>query len=444
MASDSIIKLTAYQRRWMDDNSRFKMAMWSRQSGKSFALSLEAVDDSYAQPHNLWVLLSAGERQSKELMAKCAMHARAYGMVAEVLTDSFRAADNEYKLLEIKLANGSRIVGLPANPDTARGWSANILLDEFAIHKDSRAIWASMFPTLTRGYKLRIASTPKGRQNKFYELWTGNPRYSKHKLTIYDAVAQGLVLRDENGRPCAPEDLREALGDEEAWQQEYLCEFVDEATAYLTYEMIAECEDVKIDLTEPPVYEGGPVYAGVDVGRKRDLTVFWVCEDVGGVLWTREVTVMERAPFSSQREVMFGRIADIEPRRVCFDASGLGMQLAEEAGERFGSVAEGVTFTGPAKEDLAVTVKRRFEDKRIRIPVDPKIREDLHSVKRHVTAAGNVRFDAERTEDGHADRFWALALAAHAASGAAGPVEYESVMKLDSSLFDENPKEDWL
>jgi hypothetical protein len=39
------------------------------------------------------------------------------------------------------------------------------------------------------------------------------------------------------------------------------------------------------------------------------------------------------------------------------------------------------------------------------------IRADLRSVTKQTTEAGNIRFTAERTPDGHADRFWALALA---------------------------------
>ena len=56
-----------------------------------------------------------------------------------------------------------------------------------------------------------------------------------------------------------------------------------------------------------------------------------------------------------------------------------------------------------------------FEDKKIKIPDDDIIRADLHSVRRETTFAGNIRFAGDRTRNGHADRFWALALAIHAA-----------------------------
>jgi phage FluMu gp28-like protein len=419
-----IIKLYDYQKAWARDPSRFKIGMWSRQAGKSFAAALEAALDCAAK-NTTWVFLSAGERQSKELVGTAQLHARAIGAASEFIDDEFRADDITYQTHEIRFANGSRIIGLPANPNTARGHSANILLDEFAFHRDSRAIWRAMFPTVTRGYKIRVISTPQGRQNKFYELWSGNDQYSKHKVSIHDAVSQGLILRDEAGQPCGPQELRLALGDDQAWAQEYLCEFLDEATAFLTYELIGEAEAPEALVNAPP--QGGDIYMGVDVGRKRDLTVIWAVEDCGDVLITRRRVEIQGRPFSEQKEILYGLIKELNPRRVCMDATGLGMQLAEEARTSFGPRVEPVTFTLKVKEDLAQTLRRRFEDHQIRIPVDRKVREDLHSVKRIVTSSGNIRFDAERSEDGHADRFWALALAAHAASNPPGQVEYQSI-----------------
>ena len=59
---------------------------------------------------------------------------------------------------------------------------------------------------------------------------------------------------------------------------------------------------------------------------------------------------------------------------------------------------------------MAIRTLRMFQDRRIRIPISKIWRDDLHGVKKILTAAGNVRYDAERTKDGHSDRFWALAL----------------------------------
>jgi phage FluMu gp28-like protein len=123
---------------------------------------------------------------------------------------------------------------------------------------------------------------------------------------------------------------------------------------------------------------------------------------------------LSKTSSSEQARIISALIKEDGCRRVAVDATGLGMQMAEDLEREFGPMVEGITFTAAAKEALANETKRSFEDKLTRIFIDDKLREDLHRVKRVVTSTGNFRFDAERTEDGHADRFWALALAEHA------------------------------
>lgn len=408
--------LLPYQQKWVGDKSRFKIWLASRQIGKSFALTLEPVIDT-VQRKTDWVYLSVGERQSKELAQKAKLHLEAISVVAEELEDEFIGPDKvRYKQLEYLLPNGSRHIFLPANPDTARGYTANLALDEFAFHKDSRAIWTALFPSVTRNreLKVRVTSTPNGKSNMFYRLWEGAERlkdagvWSRHRTDIYEAIEQGL--------PVDAEELRLGVNDDLAWAQEYLLEFQEENTAYLPYDLIETCEDPQatIDaLLEEIDPAAGDLYLGMDIGRHRDLSVIWVVQRVGDVSWTRCVIELVRTPFATQREVLYGLLPRV--RRACIDATGLGMQLAEEATRRFAH-AEGVTFTNAVKSDLATTLRRSFEDRQVRIPIDQRIREDLHSVRRVVTAAGNIRFDAERDQQSHADRFWALALALHAHS----------------------------
>jgi phage FluMu gp28-like protein len=473
---EPLIKLTEYQKRWIEDKSRFKIGMMSRQGGKSFGTSLEAVIDCY-EHKTKWVFLSAGERQSRELMSTAAMHARAIGLAVIELEGTFKEGDTEYKQLEIVFPNGSRIIGLPANPATARGHSAHILLDEFAFHKDSRAIWKALFPTVTRGYKIRIISTPMGKKNKFYELWTAKTLqtfngvehevkgerggWSKHKVDIFDAVAMGLTLVDEDGNEIEPEDLRLALADDEAWHQEYLCEFIDETTAFLTYDLIESVEDVRIDHyphwaeelvnaaidfheehkseeNPPPFTAGreiladvlfaGDLYLGFDVARRRDMSIIWLDEDSAGVARARAVIDLKKQPFGVQRLVLFSLLRLSRMRRGCIDETGVGMQLAEEALEMFGShMVEPVTFTPKSKEALANGIKKSFEDQKDRIPAETAIRQSLHTVKKVATSAGNFRFDADREETtGHADHFWAKSLAVMARSNPSAPIEHRT------------------
>jgi phage FluMu gp28-like protein len=420
--SDAAIPLYEYQKAWLSDKSRFKIALKARQTGFSFVVALEAVLDC-AEHKTTWVFLSKGERQSKELMEKAIMHAKALGIAAEEIEEWFHMDDRDIKQLEIRFPNGSKIIGLPANPDTARGFSGNVVLDEFAFHADSRKIWTALYPTVTRGYKIRVISTPNGKSGKFYELWTDTSgRWSKHKTDIYEAVEQGL--------PADIEELHAGCEDEDTWLQEFCCTFIDEADALLTYELItaAESDDALIQL--PDDYEPeGDLYLGVDIGRKKDLTVMWLDELIGDVLWTRMVKTLEKAPFRVQRQELYWVLSLPKMRRACIDATGIGAQLAEEAKERFGYVVEEIQFTNKVKEELALTQKRKFDDKLIRIPADRIIRDDLHSIKKYTTAAGNIRYDAERSDIGHADRFWACALAIHASDVPYQKPEYKTALK---------------
>ncbi|MFA5423049.1 MAG: terminase family protein [Phycisphaerae bacterium] len=450
----------------MTDHSRFKIGVLTRQGGKSFEAALEAVDDGM-EHKTMWVILSAGERQSKEVINKCAMHARAYNMAVQVLESDFVVdKDTKYKQLEIVLPNGTRIIGLPANPDTARGWSANIILDEFALHKDSREIWKALFPTVTRGYKIRVISTFKGKTNKFYELFFGAPtlqRYngkdyefvgdkggwSKHFVSITQAVEMGLKLVDEQGKPCEPDDLRLALNDDDAWEEEYMCVPSDEVSAFLTHDIISSVEDVKANaapewmdrliaaaeknyadykLTKiaPPlpldilknVTFLGDLYAGMDIGRRRDLSVIWLDQKINNVLNPVAIFELKRQPYFVQMQVMHTLLARSELRRMCVDETGLGGQLVEGAQDIYGSSrVEGISFTPESKEALAVGLKQNFEDRGSIIPATSTVRNSLHSVKKYATTTKHFRFDAERTEaTGHADHFWAKALSVQAAS----------------------------
>ena len=238
MASPVDQILLPYQRAWVHDDSRFKIGMWSRQTGKSFATAAEAVMDCQLRPGQLWVCLSAGERQAFEWLRKAKQWAEAL-KVAFDYAELPNLADARFSKGEIVFRNGSRILAIPANPDTARGYSANLILDEFAIHENSWEIWAAIFPSISNPLsgekKLRIVSTPKGLGNKFADLWHKNDAYSKHKVTIEDAAAAGLKVDIEA--------LKAGVDDADVWAQEYLCEFIDASGVLLPYEMIAACTE---------------------------------------------------------------------------------------------------------------------------------------------------------------------------------------------------------
>lgn len=437
--------LLPYQEKWVADRSRYKIGVWSRQTGKSFSTAAESVIDCLADPGTAWVCLSAGERQALEWLAKAKEWNAAFKAAIEAETEDRDAAEALLKSAEIKFANGSRIIAIPANPSTARGYSANVILDEFAYHENPDAIWAAMFPSqsnalagtfmkrvqalvagedysgIKRELKVRIVSTFNGRDNKFFSLWERRQEngYTGHLIDIYQAVKQGL--------PQNIEQLRAGLDDPEIWAQEYECIPADVSAVLLPYDLLATCESTEATTTIAPEYftAGKPYVIGIDFARKRDLSVAWTDELVGDVTQCREVLEMRGVSTPDQVDLLRPRIQNA--RRVCLDYTGpgvgMGDYLVKEFGEYnpdkdlFGKI-ELCTFTNALKVDIFSKLKMAFEQKRVRIPVSRIVREDLHSVQRVTGNTGTVTYRAPHSDDGHADRCTAKALAQRAAASA--------------------------
>ena len=415
------VRLYDYQKHWLLDDSRFKIGEFARQTGKTFTTTLEIVDDCFeaeaAGRKARWVILSRGERQAKEAIEEgVKKHAKAYRLAIQELESGFKGESGErYTQLDVLLPGGSRISALPANPDTARGFSANVFLDEFAFHADSRKIWTALFPVISAGFKLRITSTPNGKGNKFYELMTDQALsgvWSRHLVDIYQAVKDGL--------PRDIDEMRLALNDDDAWAQEFELKWLDEASAWISFELIDGVEHDQAG--KPENYTGGPCFVGVDIAARHDLFVIWVLEQVGDVFWTREIITRRRVTFAEQDALLADVFRRYRVLRACMDQTGMGEKPVEDAQREHGaSRVEGVIFTGPNKLSLATIGKEAFEDRRLRIPLgDRDLRADLHKLQKITSPTGAPRFVADSDEAGHADRAWAAFLALNA--GGSGPL----------------------
>lgn len=433
--------LYPYQQRYLRDASRFKAGMWSRQTGKTFTTTLEAVLDVLEAESegriSRWTILSVSQARAIDAMDNgVKLHLRAFKQAFEALELPF---ESDELAQVVRLPGGSYIRAIAAKPATARGMSDNLILDEFAHHQDNRAIWTALLPVVSKpGLKLRVISTPGGVGDKFHEIMTApDSIFSRHVVTIHDAVADGL--------PRDIAELKRAMSDAEAWAQEFECQFVDAATSWLPYELIAACEFTPPSQLSPPshpspikgegaktpsplvgegrgegnfTYQGGGCFVGMDFAARGDLTVIAVLEEVGDVLWLRELVELKRTSFAEQLAHLDRIMKTYRVVRAALDQTGLGEMPVQEAKRRHGNLrVEGVLFSQTRKLDMATALKQRFEDRAIRIPNRPELRTDLHSVKREVGATGAPRLVAERTEAGHADRFWALALAAASADG---------------------------
>lgn len=430
-----------YQSAWIKDKSRLKMMEKSRQVGLSWCTAYATVERTAAQGarYDQWIS-SRDEMQARLFIEDCKLWANIMGMAAKDLGEVVIDEESQLTAYVLQFASSRRIHSMSSNPDAQAGKRGGRVLDEFALHKAPRKLWSIAYPGITWGGELEALSTHRGSLNFFNALIRearegGNPKgISLHRVTLQDALEQGFLYKLQQMLPADDDRqamseaqyfdlIRSGCADEESFLQEYMCEPADDDSAFLEYDLIASAEyDGGIDWQQ---CEHGPLYAGIDIGRKHDLTVLWIFEKLGDVLYTRHVEALQNMRKSAQEAILWPWIERCD--RTCIDMTGLGIGWCDDAQDRFGShKVEGVTFSQRMKEQLAYSMRGAMEDRRLRIPYSPEIRSDFRSLTKQTTAAGNVRFTAERTPDGHADRFWALTLAQHAAANPIAHIEYES------------------
>jgi phage FluMu gp28-like protein len=456
-------RLLPYQRHWVNDGSRWKFGLMARQVGKDFSSGFEGIADcasaERAGRRIDWLIAAPSERQSLESLGKWKRWAEMF-KIAIAGDEELREGGGEslLKSATIVFPHGSRVIAVPGKPDTVRGYPANVLLTEFAFFEQPEATWRAMLPSVGNEMggvkKVRLITTPNGIGNMAHDIWVkhyrsgfgrdlqdlqggkgsvarSNPaRWSCHLIDIHGAVEDGL--------PANIEGLKAAMDDPEGWAQEFECQFLDVQSTLLSYELIGSCESLEATASVPPAFWQSappfPLVMGIDFGRRHDLTVAWTLKQAGDVQQTVEVLELDRTPTPDQVELLRPRLR--RARRVCLDYTGagvgLGDYLAREFGEwdsarhRFGKI-ELCQFSNALKLEVFSKLRMAFEKRGVRVPVSRAIREDLHSVNRVSSAAGQVAYRAPHNADGHADRCTALALALRAAGDGEVRCSAESV-----------------
>ncbi|MEM6394631.1 MAG: hypothetical protein AAF797_17840 [Planctomycetota bacterium] len=421
--------LLPWQEAWRRDQSRLKIWEKSRRIGATFTEANDAVMTRLTGDRrcHYW-FSSADESAAYEYADYCRFWLKVAGQVVEIITDEVHdeLTGRDARAFVVPV-NGFRITAMSSSPRRFRSKGGDVGLDEFAFHDDPKRMYAAAYPTITWGDSMRVLSTHNGEGSEFHRLIkSGAPftegvtlkdQYSVHRVTIVDAVEQGLVekINATKGTDLSREDFlkacRAGCRTEDDWLQEFMAIPSTDASAWLTYDLIESCEHD--DAGDTARYTDGQRYIGMDIGESKDRTVIWTLERVGDILWTREVLVMTDEDLAVKERALLDRMAHPKVVRACVDGSGLGTQIGQAA-ERAGK-GESVKFTLPVKDELASPLRGFFEDRTLRVPGDYDTREQLHAVRMTKTANGTPRYDAARTEDGHADKFWALALAVYAA-----------------------------
>jgi hypothetical protein len=136
--------------------------------------------------------------------------------------------------LQLHLANGRRILGLPANPATIVGYSgvSLLIIDEASRVPDDLYRYCRPMLATSRG-RLLALTTPMGKRGWFFEAWESGAAWERISVRATDC-------------PRIPADFlaeeRQALGPR--WfRQEYECSFEDAMSALFAYEDLVAAID---------------------------------------------------------------------------------------------------------------------------------------------------------------------------------------------------------
>ena len=194
----------------------------SRQSGKSTVAACVSLHTALHSPGSLVLLISPSLRQSSELFKKVT------GFFHKLGGAGSEEAEQE-SVLSLTLKNGSRLIALPGNEATVRGFSAVdlICLDEAARCSDELYHACRPFLATTNGRMIAM-STPFGKRGFFWRAWSEGEGYERFE------VPASKVSRIDKDWLAAE---RKEIG-EWSFAQEFGCEFLDPTTSLFASEMI--------------------------------------------------------------------------------------------------------------------------------------------------------------------------------------------------------------
>ena len=376
--------LLPYQARWVKDPAGFKVIEKARRIGISWAEAYDAVihagskegGNVYYQAYNL--------EMTRGFIEDCAGWAQRLQNRAGTLGETLMVEDGRtVRAFRITFPSGHEILAMTSAPRAFRskGRPGDLaIVDEAAFVDDLGEVLKAALAFRVWGGRAHVISTHNGESNPFAtlcrEIDEGARPGSLHRTTLKEALAQGLFRRIVGGqdRPWSAAAEAEWEG---ALRAEYGSHSGEELDcipaagggAWLAWESIRACEDPTAG--DPAAFAGGAATVGVDVARRRDLWVAAVLEQVGDVLWLRDLAVRHGIPFSQQRAIVGDLAARYRPSRIAVDQTGMGEAVVEQLQEDLGRrLVEGVLMTGPRRLDAATALREAVEDRRLRIPPD--------------------------------------------------------------------------
>jgi hypothetical protein len=139
----------------------------------------------------------------------------------------------------LELANGSRVLSLPGEESSVRGFSGPklIVIDEAARVPDSLYVACGPMLAVSRG-RLVCLSTPWSKSGFFYVAWSGDDAWHRIKITAHDCPRISQAFLDQERKTLGPRHFA----------MEYLCEFGESIDSLFSQDSI---EAARADDLEP-------------------------------------------------------------------------------------------------------------------------------------------------------------------------------------------------
>lgn len=206
-----------------------------RQAGKSSTAAAAACHEAVYRPGSLILMLAPSQRQSTELLRKARSLLQLASPSAQLTSDM---------AVSLELANGSRIISLPARDETIRGFSSVnlIVLDEAAWVPDELYLATRPMLAVSDG-RLLALSTPNGQRGWFYEAMTGDGDWQRTRITAAECprIADSFLAEERRTMTAA------------VFASEYECKFTDAIDSVFFQADITAAIDADLQ----PLYRGG-------------------------------------------------------------------------------------------------------------------------------------------------------------------------------------------
>lgn len=425
-------RLEGYQLAFLQNRSKYRWIVKARQTGYSLVFAAEAFARCHLRDAHSAIFVSYNLEDAKEKIS----YVRQLHDDLPLAFKKRLVVDSRTELVFESNGMSRRQGRIVSHPSKApRGKKGDLYLDELAHYTNDREVYAGSTAVILRSEgQLSGCSSPLGRRGVFWEIATQElrsyPSYSRQSVPWWlcrffcndvnrAAHEAPLLETEERVERFGNDGIRDqfqslALED---FRQEFEAIFCDETFSVFPYELILPCtsDDVTTYKTfeELPTPVEGRLTAGFDVGRYRDLSELVIIEELAGVRHLRHARSFDQVPFAEQEATLAHMLETLPIARLSIDQTGIGMHLAENLSRRFGATVRPETFTNANKEIWVNDFRILLQHKGIVLPKDRELVAQVHSINKRVTAAGNVVFDVDRAAAGrgHADRFWALALA---------------------------------